>query len=282
LKKNPNSNHHNIFDNIIMKSIRSLVMKSKQRCIPPSILSASDITKSPPSERSGDLLDCSHQTLKTHYCLDDSNPSMYTIGSGSGHHHRHTRDNSVSMTSHDDNDNSDELVVVDYDNDNISSLKRQDTEEMMSSLEFGVVDSPRTMTTTTTKQPEHQESDRTAVTQGTQDDDDEDDDDGQEEKIAFDHTSATAVPSTTTQQTSVSSSPPVVKERVVTWGQLQIHEHVIALGIGAIPSCGPPITMEPKSQAYYEIPIEEYEQHRPHHPRKGTQMLRSKRERTQV
>ena len=66
----------------------------------------------------------------------------------------------------------------------------------------------------------------------------------------------------------------------VTFGIVEIHEHVLALG-GAVPSGGPSLTIEWESQAVYNITVEDYEEHRPI-TRKNLQLLRSRSQRIQV
>mmetsp|Transcript_30871 Transcript_30871/g.51328 ORF Transcript_30871/g.51328 Transcript_30871/m.51328 type:complete len:409 (-) Transcript_30871:1238-2464(-) len=85
--------------------------------------------------------------------------------------------------------------------------------------------------------------------------------------------------------TAIATAPPSddgdTPKRQVHFGQLEIYEHALALG-GAVPSCGPPLTMEWDAQAYFSVPIEDYEECRPGKPRKGTQLLRSKKQRTEL
>jgi hypothetical protein len=69
--------------------------------------------------------------------------------------------------------------------------------------------------------------------------------------------------------------------RRVHFGTLEIYEHVIHLG-GAIPGSGPPLTLEWQAQTHFSVPLEDYEALRPGQPRKGHELLRSKKQRTDM
>lgn len=99
----------------------------------------------------------------------------------------------------------------------------------------------------------------------------------QEEEASSDATAATP-PAVMASSGSTEESTKATKR--VTFGQLDIHEHVMAMG-GAVPSCGVPLTIEAQAQEHYSISIEDYEQHR-ERPRKGTAMLRPKQQRTDL
>jgi hypothetical protein len=71
------------------------------------------------------------------------------------------------------------------------------------------------------------------------------------------------------------------KKRRVRFGSLEIHEHVVALGGDTVPSSGAPLGMSWERQAYYEIPVEDYEAFKTT-PRKGREMLRSRTQRVDL
>ena len=79
------------------------------------------------------------------------------------------------------------------------------------------------------------------------------------------------------------TSTPPSNLKIVRWGTIKIHEHVITMGLTSIPSCGAPISLsnEP-AQATYTFPIDEYESLRVSPPRKGQEMLLTRRKRSDM
>jgi hypothetical protein len=92
-------------------------------------------------------------------------------------------------------------------------------------------------------------------------------------------TAACSDPSTTVQAALHHRNDSSTKKQV-SFGNVEIYEHAVALG-GAVPSGGPSLTIQWDSQAYYNVTVEDYEEHRPT-SRKGTQLLRSRSQRIQV
>jgi hypothetical protein len=84
-----------------------------------------------------------------------------------------------------------------------------------------------------------------------------------------------------TSSTSSTSTTTAAEEKHVRFGQLEIHEHLVAIG-GAVPSSGPSLTLKDESQASFSLSVEDYETYRPAPPRKGTQLLRSKTQRIEL
>jgi hypothetical protein len=83
--------------------------------------------------------------------------------------------------------------------------------------------------------------------------------------------------------TKVRGAVAAIDKKRVHFGKIEIYEHLIALGIGAIPSnSGPSLTLQSEAQAYFEVSIDEYEEYRPSAPRRGSRLLRSKIQRVQV
>eukprot|EP00529_Nitzschia_sp_RCC80_P022275 CAMPEP_0113484194 /NCGR_PEP_ID=MMETSP0014_2-20120614/23834_1 /TAXON_ID=2857 /ORGANISM="Nitzschia sp." /LENGTH=484 /DNA_ID=CAMNT_0000377785 /DNA_START=758 /DNA_END=2209 /DNA_ORIENTATION=+ /assembly_acc=CAM_ASM_000159 len=79
------------------------------------------------------------------------------------------------------------------------------------------------------------------------------------------------------------STPPQSNLKTVRWGTIQIYEHVITMGLTSIPSCGAPVSLsnEP-AQATYTFPIDEYESLRVAPPRKGQEMILTRRKRSDM
>ncbi len=67
----------------------------------------------------------------------------------------------------------------------------------------------------------------------------------------------------------------------VRFGQVDIYEHLIALGGGTVPRNGPPLTIQHQSQAFFSLSVDDYEKYRPT-SRKGAELLRSKAQRINV
>ena len=96
----------------------------------------------------------------------------------------------------------------------------------------------------------------------------------------FSNTSAVAVTAATSDEPT--STPPY-NLKTVRWGNIQIYEHVITMAMSSIPSCGAPLSLsnEP-AQATYTFPIDEYESLRVAPPRKGQEMLLTRRKRSDM
>jgi hypothetical protein len=83
--------------------------------------------------------------------------------------------------------------------------------------------------------------------------------------------------------TTTSVAAVAIDKKQVRFGKLEIYEHLIAMGYGAVPSSsGPSLTLQPEPQAYFEVSIEDYEAYRPAPPRRGLRLLRSKNQRIEV
>ena len=73
------------------------------------------------------------------------------------------------------------------------------------------------------------------------------------------------------------------KEKRVTFGFLEIHEHLVEMGGSGVPRCGPSITLSWKEQSCLRIEsVEEYEDARPCVPRRGAEMLQPKMQRVDM
>ena len=94
------------------------------------------------------------------------------------------------------------------------------------------------------------------------------------------NTSAVAVTAATSNEPT---STPSHNLKTVRWGNIQIYEHVITMAMSSIPSCGAPLSLsnEP-AQATYTFPIDEYESLRVAPPRKGQEMLLTRRKRSDM
>lgn len=79
---------------------------------------------------------------------------------------------------------------------------------------------------------------------------------------------------------TVEEGPPRRNSRLlaVHFGTLEIHEHLIDLG-GAVPSCGPPLTLAWEAESHFSVTVEDYEALRPGEPRRGHQLLQTKKQR---
>mmetsp|Transcript_57666 Transcript_57666/g.140835 ORF Transcript_57666/g.140835 Transcript_57666/m.140835 type:complete len:417 (-) Transcript_57666:57-1307(-) len=88
---------------------------------------------------------------------------------------------------------------------------------------------------------------------------------------------------TATSSDEPTSTPPPSNLKTVRWGTIQIYEHVITMGLTSIPSCGAPVSLsnEP-AQATYTFPIDEYESLRVAPPRKGQEMILTRRKRSDM
>ena len=53
------------------------------------------------------------------------------------------------------------------------------------------------------------------------------------------------------------------KSRNVSFDAVQIHEHLVLLGDNPGGNSGPPLSLDWKAQACYELPLDKYEEHRP-------------------
>ena len=73
------------------------------------------------------------------------------------------------------------------------------------------------------------------------------------------------------------------KKKRVRFGTLEVHEHAVELGGSGVPGNGPPMTIEWEEQAYYFVKsVELFENSRPFENRRGSELLQSSRQRTNM
>jgi hypothetical protein len=72
------------------------------------------------------------------------------------------------------------------------------------------------------------------------------------------------------------------EERHVRFGTIEINEHVVDVASGSLPRSGAPIGIGWERQARFEVDVEDYEALRPGPPRRGEQMVMTRKQRTDI